>query len=165
MSKKIKISMLAITSIFSLLVILFYQSSYSILAYEDILYRMEEKKHPAISIPSTGQKYFNEWKCFREENIKILEVTLDYTTAPRVLPALEAKVTGKALEFDIDPSYKWNKGVVIKKWNELTNKAEKICILAAYLQTDPDQTSVWMITKIKTNKGSWDISDHAQYTN
>lgn len=164
MSKKIKIISLITISFFIMLMIIFSLSSYSILTLEDFLYWRNGKQTQAISIPETGEKYYNEWKCFKLKNVKVSEVTLDYSSSPRILPILEVKDGKSIFEFDIDPTYNWNKDAVINKWTSLINNQEKICIFSAYLQKDPDLTSVWMISKIKTKNGYWNISEHSQYS-
>lgn len=164
MSKKTKTFIVIIILSLTSGMILFLLSNYSILNLGDFVYWYKENMNPAISIPETGEKYYSKWQCFRLTDAKITEVTLDYATSPRILPIIELNDGSKKLEFDIDPNYNWNKDQVVKKWSDLIQKQEKICIFAAFLQKDPDLTSVWMIIKIKTSIGEWDISENSRYS-
>jgi hypothetical protein len=156
-----KISIITLTVVLTIFLILsgiFLTSSYSILSLHDMAIAMEDTKTPAITIPNTNQKYFNKWQCFNIKKIKITDAEIEYGTK-RNVPLIDVKDDEQLFQFNVDPVIRWNKDAVIKKWSDLIQNQKTICIFSAYLQTDPDKTSVWYIKMLKTKKGYWDIAD------
>ena len=160
-----KVSIITFASLLTTLLILtgvFLTSNYSIISVHDIAVAMEDNKTPAISIPNTNEKYFNKWQCFNIEKIQISDAEIEYGTR-RNVPLIEIKDGEQLIQFNVDPVIHWNKDAVVKKWSELIQNQKSICIFSAYLQTDPDKTSVWYIKMLKTKKGYWDIADSNEF--
>jgi hypothetical protein len=141
---------------------IFLSSNYSILRIDDIATMIENNKKPAITIPDRNEEYFNKWQCFDVKNIDITYGEIDIY-GKRLVPYIQVNSKKQSLQFNVDPSIHWNKDTVIKNWKELIENIKSICFLAAYLQTDPDSTTVWYIKRLKTKNGYWDISDYSKY--
>jgi len=158
---KTKFTLYFVTSIatVSLLVaVWFFNSTYSILGVSDVKMMIEDRKYPAITIPKTGEQYFNKWQCFDVKEINVLEGEIDYH-GKRTVPYIQVDTNKRSIQFNIDPVINMNEKIIINKWKELISNQKAICIFGAYLQTDPDGTSVWYINKIKTKVGYWYFAD------
>ena len=78
----------------------------------------------------------------------------------QIVPYIQINSSNHKFQFNVDPAvHRGDQEVILKKWGKLTQNQKGICIFAAYLQTDPDGTSVWYIDKIKTKAGYWDFAD------
>jgi hypothetical protein len=76
------------------------------------------------------------------------------------VPYIQVSSNKHSFQFNVDPVvHRGDQDVVLNKWKKLIHNQKGICIFAAYLQTDPDGTSVWYISKIKTKAGYWDFAD------
>ena len=148
----------SVVAILLLMFIWFFNSNYSVLGISDVKMMIEDNKSPAITIPATKEQYFNKWQCFDVKTIEISEAEIDYNEK-RIVPYIQVNSNKRSLQFNVDPVINWDKKVVINKWKELANNQKSICLFAAYLQTDPDGTSIWYIDRIKTKAGYWDIAN------
>lgn len=149
----------AIALVFLFITIWFFNSNYSILEISDVKMMLEDNKKPAITIPSTREQYFNKWQCFNVKHIEIAEAKIELNKA-QIVPYIQINSSNHKFQFNVDPAvHRGDQEVILKKWGKLTQNQKGICIFAAYLQTDPDGTSVWYIDKIKTKAGYWDFAD------
>lgn len=157
--KEILILVILLVFVISLAAFIFSRTNYSILGIKDVLMMIEDNKEPAITIPMTGEKYFNKWRCFDVRSIEILEAEIDHN-GKQIVPYIQVDSNKHSFQFNVDPViHRGDEKVIINKWKELVNDQRSVCIFATYLQTDPDGTSVCYISKIKTKAGYWDFAN------
>jgi hypothetical protein len=130
-----------------------------VLSFADITMWIDDHRSPAISFPETNQKNYNKWLCFDADSASVSDVEIEYNRK-KIVPVFDVYESGDVYQFNIDPEENWNSIAVKRKWNDLLSKQKTICFFAAYLQTDPDCTLAWYITKIKTKNGYWERSDN-----
>ncbi len=148
-----------IALVFLFITIWFFNSNYSVLNISDLKMMIRDNKDPAITIPSTREQYFNKWQCFSVKHIEIAEAKIELNKAQTV-PYIQVSSNNHNFQFNVDPViHRGDQKIIINKWKELIRNQKSVCIFAAYLQTDPDGTSVWYIGKIKTKAGYWDFAD------
>lgn len=159
MNKVIIYFTLIIFVILLITIFLFYNSNYSILNFSDFKIMITDSNKPGITIPTTNEEYYNKWQCFDIKNIEILEAEIDYN-GKHIVPYIQVNLEKKHLQFNVDPVVNLDdQKIIINKWKNLIINQKNICIYGAYLQTDPDGTSVWYIDKIKTKLGYWNFAD------
>ncbi len=158
MNKIIIVVTISFVGIISSGILFFSMTNYSVLGPKDIFIMIKDNKEPAITIPETKEKYFNNWKCFAINNIEITESEVNYYGWHKV-PSINVKTKKGLMSFDIDPDIKWNNELVLKKWKELISSERSICIFGAFLQKENDGSSVWYIQRLKTKRGYWDRSE------
>jgi hypothetical protein len=129
----------------------------AILTEEDWQYTEEDNQHPAITKPETGEKYFNEWHCFKTNDIKITLVEIDYNGIKQS-PTIYTSIDGKFVEYAIDPDINWDTDKVIAHWNDLIENDLDVCIFGVYLQETLDG-ELRYIERIKTHNGTWQRGD------
>ncbi|MBN1114933.1 MAG: hypothetical protein JXA66_06295 [Oligoflexia bacterium] len=162
MSKKTKYLVLSFAVCIAIAGVVFAKSNYCILGFYDVLAMIDDNASPAITIPETGEEYYNKWQCFSAKNIEIEKAEIDYN-GKRGVPLIHARSGLNLLQFNVDPVVKWDSEEVIVKWNELINSRSPVCVFAAFLQKDDDGTSVWYINRIKTRLGYWNIADYFRF--
>jgi hypothetical protein len=128
-----------------------------LLTKEDLEYTMEDNQAPAISIPETGEKYFNEWHCMDANEITITTVEIDYDGI-KDSPTLYANYNGKDVEYATDPDINWNVDLMMNHWHHIIKNSKEVCIFSAYLQETPEG-DLRYIERIKTERGVWDRND------
>jgi len=149
----------AIIVLFLLILVWFLNSNYSVLNISDIKMMIEDNKSPAITIPTTKEQYFNKWQCFNVKSIEIAEAEIDHN-GKQIVPYIQVRLNKRSFQFNVDPViHRGDQKVILNKWEKLIHNQKDICIFGAYLQRDPDGTSVWYISKIKTKAGYWDFAD------
>lgn len=128
-----------------------------LLTDEDLEYTIEDNQRPAISIPETGERYFNEWRCMNARKITITTVENDYNGI-KESPTLYAYYNGKNVEYATDPDINWNVEFMMDHWHNIIKSSEEVCIFSAYLQETPEG-DLRYIERIKTEVGIWDRYD------
>ena len=129
----------------------------SLLTEEDLEDSIEDNQRPAISIPETGEKYFNEWHCLDASEITITTIEIDYNGVKQS-PTLYAYYKGKNVEYATDPDINWNVEVMMDHWRNIIKNSEEVCIFSAYLQETPEG-DLRYIERIKTEVGIWERND------
>jgi hypothetical protein len=129
----------------------------TILTGEDLEYTIEDNQRPAISIPETGEKYFNEWHCMNSREITITTVEIEYD-GTKESPTLYANYNGKNIEYATDPDINWNVVFMMEHWRNIIKNSDEVCLFSAYLQETPDG-DLRYIERIKTEVGIWDRND------
>jgi hypothetical protein len=148
-----------IVFVFLFITVWFFNSNYSALNISDIKMMIEDNREPAITIPATKEQYFNKWKCFDVKSLEIDEAEIEYN-GRQIVPYIQVNSSNHSFQFNVDPViHRGDHKIIINKWKELIRNQKSVCIFAAYLQTDPDGTSVWYISKIKTEAGYWDFAN------
>jgi hypothetical protein len=129
----------------------------SLLTESDLEYTIVDNQRPAISLPETGKKYFNEWHCMNASDITITTIEIDYDGIKQS-PTLFAHFNGKDVEYATDPDINWNVEVMLDHWQNIIKSSEEVCIFSVYLQETPDG-DLRYIERIKTEVGIWDRND------
>lgn len=132
-------------------------SNYFLLDESDFQFMRLDNKEPALSIPEENFKSYNQWQCFETQDVEVLLVDIDYNKWHQV-----PSIAVGTMAFDIDPDINWDKDKVLDHWNNLIQGSKSICIFAAFLQNN-DNNSLWYIQKIKTQNGYWDRAEYGQF--
>ena len=134
----------------------------SILTEADWQYMEEDNQKPAITIPETGEEYYNKWHCFSSSDIELLFVEI-YYDKEKLSPTITTSNDGKYIEFAIDPDRDWDENKVMEYWKSLQRESPSICIFAVYLQETPNG-ELHYIERIKTLHATWDRNDETFLT-
>lgn len=132
------------------------------LSEEDYTLEKKAQNTYAISIPNENFYSSNKWNCFPISHIKITTTKVDYDGWHEV-PSIDARDGKKVISYDLDPDIRWDVKLVLDNWMFLAEKVESFCVFGVFMQKIDDQSDLWYIEQIKTEKGYWKRDDFIDY--
>lgn len=102
---------------------------------------------------------YNKWLCFDKDVISVTHVEIKYEGKIKSMPQINAWTPEHFLEISLSAETEDDNDQIFSKWMHLIEKANQVCIYAAHLQRLPSlentQSSLWVISKLKTESGYW----------
>lgn len=146
---------------------------YDILNEKDIERQISDsEKGPTLSsgtYNSPQWESFNTWQCFSTSQIELncLQIADMENT---FVPDLQVLKNSRIYDFSLDPELELDCEENLNQWSALLQNEERFCTYAAYLQEVPEyidldqnitSAGLWIIEKLKTDKGYWNY--HGMY--
>lgn len=137
--------------------------AYTILTDRDHELELEHNRWPALSSANFDPNpwaSFNEWTCFPTRSAFITYTNIDYR-GPRKVPSIRIQKQNIVAYFELGPDIPWKADKIIRKWYDLTEGEEHMCIYAAQLprHKHTGNYELWYIDQIKTLSGYWEQGD------
>lgn len=102
---------------------------------------------------------YNQWLCFDKDNIELTRVDIEYDGKIKSLPQINAWTSEHYLEISLSADTEDDNDRTFSEWQNLSEGMNQICIYAAHLQylysLGNRQSSLWIISKLKTEFGYW----------
>lgn len=133
----------------------------NLLTSDDWEYLQNDNRSPAITIPESGNSYYNEWTCHLTENIEIELVSVIYNETEMGSPTIFAKDAKGIIEYALDPEPIEFSNLIINKWTALITGTEEVCFVSAFLQYLPEG-EIRILQRIKTHQGKWDWFEESE---
>ena len=141
---------------------------FSILTEED--YTLESVTRdvgPSLSSPLDAKdqwESYNEWRCFPKEVVELTCNEIDTDEGDwRKNPILIATTDKHTFEYDLDPTTPWDCDFTLNEWRHVIDGTGEVCLFAAYLQPLDEGVSLWVLDRIKTERGYWKEYESASY--
>lgn len=99
---------------------------------------------------------YNQWLCFSSQQVSVDVVETTYDDKIEQVPVLYASLPRYQFEITISSEID-NPDRVVDKWRDLLDETSNICAYAAFLQ-NLGSRSLWIISKLKSEKGVWEES-------
>lgn len=128
---------------------------------EDWEYLQNDNTTPAITLPESGESYYNEWTCHLTENLEIEIVPVIYDEREMGSPTIIAKDSQRIIEYALDPEPMAFSNKILKKWTVLIQGTEEVCFVSAFLQSTPEG-ELRIVQRIKTHQGVWDWFEESE---
>jgi hypothetical protein len=100
-------------------------------------------------------KSFNQWLCFDSKDVTVDRIEILYGGKTKYIPQLNVSLFGQFLEIALSGETEYDNDQIEARWFELLSGASTVCAYAAYLQKTSNSSSLWTISRIKTEKGYW----------
>lgn len=127
----------------------------NLLTAEDWDYLQEDNARPAITIPGSGESFYNEWTCHVTEDLAIEVVQVVYNNKEMGSPTIFAEDGQKIIEYALDPEPMEFSNIIESRWKELITGTEEVCFVSAFLQNSPG-SELRIVQRIKTQQDIWD---------
>jgi hypothetical protein len=106
----------------------------------------------ALDDPEYWESY-NQWLCF--PSAEIVETKTEIHGHWQQTYILGASLGNQYFEFDVPLELNWDFEKVRQEWVGLLANTSEVCILGAFLQSQKNDESLWIIQQIKTENGYW----------
>lgn len=126
-----------------------------------VLQQVDQSYGPALSSalddPNPWVSY-NEWNCFPPESVELTYSEI-YYDGWKKMPSLQARIEGRLLVFEPDADREVDVRLTLDQWNHLVSDSSLICTYAAFLQELDEKTDLFVLDRVKTERGSWVVTD------
>lgn len=133
----------------------------NLLTSEDWEYLHKDNERPAITIPESKERYYNEWTCHLRENLSIEIVPVIYDEKEMGSVTIYAEEGQRVTEYALDPEPMEFSNLIKDKWTALITGTDEVCFVSAFLQNG-SEGELRIVQRIKTQYGIWDWYEESE---
>jgi hypothetical protein len=136
-----------------------YYDGWGILNDDDFELEKQGSKTRALGSAIGEEPYwesFNKWQCFSTNSAEAYCAIIGHGQLSAVsISAVDD--SGKRYELSDEPVSNETCAQQLLDWQQLLEGEHGFCVYAAYLQNIDDNHELWIVSRLKTQKGVWDF--------
>lgn len=106
---------------------------------------------------------YNQWMCFDTQHVQLEPVQIKFDTDWKPWPQITVTTSEHRFLISPETDLHLNTEELLAQWKKLFEGSREICIYSAFLQYVDEEDgissdSLWVLEKLKTENGYWDIT-------